>query len=80
MITWNIKIMATEHEYESIDITLQFLIDLLNDIEEYNIPISREILNAIESASNSLSLLWFKEGIDVISDDEELEKELNEML
>ena len=80
MITWNIKIMATEHEYESIDITLQFLIDLLNDIEEYNIPISREVLNAIESASNSLSLLWFKEGIDVISDDEELEEELNEML
>ena len=80
MITWNIKIMATEHEYESIDITLQFLVDLLNDIEEYNIPISREVLNAIESASNSLSLLWFKEGIDVISDDEELEEELNEML
>ena len=80
MITWNIKLMATEHEYESIDVTLQFLVDLLNDIEEYNIPISREVLNAIESASNSLSLLWFKEGIDVISDDEELEKKLNEML
>lgn len=72
--------MATEHEYESIDVTLQFLVDLLNDIEEYNIPISREVLNAIESVSNSLSFLWFKEGIDVISDDEELEEELNEML
>lgn len=80
MIKYNVELMATEHEYESIDVTLQFLVDLLNDIEEYNIPISRKVLNAIESASNSLSFLWFKEGIGVICDDEELEKELSEML
>ena len=80
MIKWNVKIMATEYEMECIDTTLTFLVDLLNDIEEYNIPISRKVLNAIESASNSLSFLWFKEGIGVICDDEELEEELNEML
>lgn len=80
MIKWNVKIMATEHEMECIDTTLNFLVDLLNDIEEYHIPISRSALNAIEDASNALSILCFKEGIDVICDDEELEEELDEML
>lgn len=72
--------MATEYEIECISTTLNFLVNLSNDIEEYNIPINRSALNAIEDASNALSILWFKEGIDVISDDEELAEELDEML
>ena len=64
MIKTQIIIGANPKEYEALNEAIDFLTDLRNDIEEFNIPIDNRTLEAIENAESGLSYLWFNFGIE----------------
>ena len=67
MIKTNIIVGATTEEYNAIHYTLEFLIDLRNDIEEFNIPIDDRTFKAIQNAESGLAYLWYDLGIEIIN-------------
>ena len=64
MIKTQIIIGANEEEYKALHKAMEFLTDLRNDIEEFNVPIDRQTLEAIENAESGLAYLWFDFGIE----------------
>jgi hypothetical protein len=54
---------ANYEEYEAIQMTISWLTDLKNDIEEYNITQPKELIDAIYNAEMALSYLNYKNGI-----------------
>ena len=66
MMKANIVIGANEEEYNSICNTINYLADLRNDIEEYDICIGVDLWDAITSAERGLNKLWFDFGIELV--------------